>query len=136
MATWAPSWCWHLTSWLRPSFAMTIAYLGTGACRKERLVEYKVHINRIQTITLLSHQINTSMSSAATNIALPPVSTTLGVIQNSNSVSVFLFGVLTLQVYYYFEHHSGDGPYIKGLVSLSLSSSFIINHCFQTGVVW
>jgi len=38
---------------------------------------------------------------------------TLGALQNGVFISIFLFGVATLQIYYYLEHHSGDGPYAK-----------------------
>jgi hypothetical protein len=44
---------------------------------------------------------------------------TVGAVQIGISLAVFLFGILTLQVYYYYSHHGGDGPYIKAFVSTS-----------------
>jgi len=37
---------------------------------------------------------------------------------------VFLFGILSLQVYYYFEHHGGDGPYAKALAAIVWALEF------------
>jgi len=43
---------------------------------------------------------------------------TLGALELGVSVALFLFGVLTLQVYYYYSHHGGDGPYLKALAAI------------------
>jgi len=42
---------------------------------------------------------------------------TIGALQIGVYFNVFLFGILTLQGYYYLEHHEGDGLYIKAFVS-------------------
>ena len=42
---------------------------------------------------------------------------TLGALQAGISLGIFFFGILSLQAYYYVEHHEGDGPYVKGFVS-------------------
>ena len=51
---------------------------------------------------------------------LPPgisIDATLGSLQIGTSLAVLLFGILSLQCYYYLEHHEGDGSYMKGFVS-------------------
>src|ERR1700743_3206363 len=56
---------------------------------------------------------------------LPPGFTkdnTLGALVIGNSLGALLFGVLATQVYYYFEHHPGDGRIYKGLVSVFLAT--------------
>jgi len=44
------------------------------------------------------------------------LSNTIGAIQIGLPLSAFLFGILTLQVYYYFENHKGDGNSLRWLV--------------------
>lgn len=82
-----------------------------------------------------------SVFASAMNVAdspLPPPSgvsldATLGALQIGVSMVVFLFGILTLQMYYYYEHHSGDGPFVKGFVS-AVSSTNIYNSTYSDGI--
>ena len=68
---------------------------------------------------------STSTSAAGTNIttiaqflkAGMSYDEYLGALQIGVAFGLSLFGVLYLQLYYYFEHHRSDGRYIKGLVS-------------------
>jgi hypothetical protein len=66
---------------------------------------------------------DSTMSNVAISKHSPGISldATLGAVQIGISLSLFLFGILSLQGYYYLEHHGGDGLYIKGFVSLSCS---------------
>jgi hypothetical protein len=53
-------------------------------------------------------------------LVFPPGATlanTIGAIQIGLPLSAFLFGILTLQVYYYFENHRGDANSLRWLVS-------------------
>lgn len=38
---------------------------------------------------------------------------TIGSLQLGASLGTGLFGVASIQVYYYYQHHSGDGLYVK-----------------------
>lgn len=69
---------------------------------------------------------NTLQAAAAATQDLPAspssqvsIDSTVGALHNGVSVGVFLFGILTVQLYYYFEHHGGDGLYIKGITAVS-----------------
>jgi hypothetical protein len=42
---------------------------------------------------------------------------TLGALQVGTAIGAFLFGIVSLQLYYYWEHHGTDGPYAKAIVS-------------------
>jgi hypothetical protein len=59
----------------------------------------------------------------ASAIPLPPglltnlnVTNTIGALHIGTYIAVSLFGLVTIQVYYYYLHHSGDGLYIKATV--------------------
>jgi len=69
-----------------------------------------------------SLQLGHTMSDSTLSSFVPPpgisIDATLGALQIGVSLSVLLLGILSLQVYYYLEHHNGDGLYIRGYVGI------------------
>jgi hypothetical protein len=49
---------------------------------------------------------------------------TLGALQVGGAIMVFLFGIYTLQTYYYFKRYPNDRLWIKLLVSTSISAKY------------
>ncbi|KAJ6473898.1 hypothetical protein C8R45DRAFT_1012060 [Mycena sanguinolenta] len=49
--------------------------------------------------------------------AIPPLDSTLGAIEIGGVVSTVLFGIVTLQAYYYFSNYQEDSVFLKSLVA-------------------
>lgn len=55
-------------------------------------------------------------SSSNTPLELAPgitLDNTIGSLQLGASIGTGLFGVASIQVYYYYQHHLGDGVFVK-----------------------
>jgi len=77
-------------------------------------------------------------------VMFPPgasLGTTLGVLQIGLPLSVFMFGVLTLQVYYYFANYKGDRSYMRWLVRVVwllelLDVAFLIGTLYRLSITY
>jgi len=77
-------------------------------------------------------------------VTFPPgasLGTTLGVLQIGLPLSVCMFGVLTLQVYYYFANYKGDRSYMRWLVRVVwllelLDVAFLIGTLYRLSITY
>jgi hypothetical protein len=65
------------------------------------------------------------MDPSPTNVTLPAGfnDEVYGALLIGVALSIFLFGVLTVQIYYYFEHYESDARWIKSMASRSIQFS-------------
>jgi len=61
-------------------------------------------------------------------VALVNRNNTLGALQVGGSVVVFLFGIVTLQTYYYFKRYPNDRFWLKLLVSKPMNTIINLIH--------
>lgn len=61
---------------------------------------------------------------------IPALHDTIGAVQIGSVVGTYLFGIETLQAYYYFRHYPTDAKWIKAMVRIALGK-FVLLQCLM-----